>query len=286
MDCIHIRNWDRLYEVNSSNSAWKPGDRKRSGSLQYVRTPTYGTAWPRTYRHLLKTAERLEQSAAVAMGIFAMLKQVAANHPADMRGYIIDGHCNPYDLDELPDALGFSEKDTIDGLITLMESGWIEISKLPENMAELATEDIEPDFSRISVISGKSGNSKISRISGNSPPNQSNTNQSTSKTYHKNDTTQTASFDDWIYKITNSTNKVGTFMEMIVSLYGEDRKPAGGRLGSLRSRIKDDRRLAQLLWENSTRKPAGDICNFIEAASKVGTKRKPSAKAVNYEEGF
>jgi hypothetical protein len=63
-------------------------------------------------------------------------------------------------------------------------------------------------------------------------------------------------------------NIVAVLVKMHNTLYPNHDPPAFGRMGNLAKRVGGVMRVAQLLWETSTRPPAGRVCDFIEAIAK------------------
>ena len=83
---IEIVDWDRLYEVNDHNQAWKPGDKYRVGSLTYIRLKCNGRLLGVGYRKLLKIAGK--KKAMEVFGIFAKLLEIAGDAPGGKRGIV------------------------------------------------------------------------------------------------------------------------------------------------------------------------------------------------------
>lgn len=63
-------------------------------------------------------------------------------------------------------------------------------------------------------------------------------------------------------------NIVAILVRMHNTLYPDHDSPDYGRVGVLAKRVGGVMRLAQLLWETSTRPPAGNVCDYIEATAK------------------
>ena len=71
---------------------------------------------------------------------------------------------------------------------------------------------------------------------------------------------------------------------MVAALYPDRELPAFGRIGVAAKRLGYPR-LAQLLWEASTRPPVGDILAWVEALAK-NKGREPPPKVVERDGVF
>jgi len=123
-DCYQIADWDD-YEVNDKGRAWRPGDTKRAGPLEYVRVTVYGRGWPQGYRDFLAVAKVY---APAALGVWTKLLELAGDQPAEFRdGIIRDRHGEPADADTIADLVGFRRADVLRALRILAQPrvGWV-----------------------------------------------------------------------------------------------------------------------------------------------------------------
>lgn len=81
-------------------------------------------------------------------------------------------------------------------------------------------------------------------------------------------------FPDWLAYIEKSNNKIAAVRRMVATLYPNKEPPTFGRIGVAAKRLGYPR-LAQLLWEASTRPPVGDILGWVEALAKNKGKEPP-----------
>ena len=124
---IRIADWDARYEVNESNREWKPGDRKRKGPLEYVRSACRGRDQGVGYRYLLAVAGDL---APAVFGVFHKLLEIAASEPAERRdGTVYNHHGQPANADELAFITGFPVEIVARSIEVLCDSriGWLEV---------------------------------------------------------------------------------------------------------------------------------------------------------------
>ncbi len=133
---IRIADWDARYEVNESNREWKPGDRKRKGPLEYVRSACRGRDQGVGYRYLLAVAGEL---APAVFGVFHKLLEIAASEPAERRdGTVYNHHGQPANADELAFITGFPVEIVARSIEVLCDSriGWLEV--VPQDSATSA----------------------------------------------------------------------------------------------------------------------------------------------------
>ena len=132
-----IVGWDDLYEVSEKSTAWKPGQRKRSAPLSFVRMKVCGRAHGQGYRIFLKLCAEKKVSAAASFGVFCKLLELAADQDAEFRGAILDRNQQPMDIEEIADLIEFGLFEVVGAFEVLLNSrlGWV--SKL-ENQLENA----------------------------------------------------------------------------------------------------------------------------------------------------
>ena len=126
----HIVNWDEHYEVNDHNSAWRKEQKKRSGSLDYIRLPAHGRKWPQGFRDFLEVSGK---NAAPSFGVFVMLLELAGEHPPEYRGWILGRDRTPLDAKGIAKATGFASHYVTKALETLTSPmvRWVELVECP-----------------------------------------------------------------------------------------------------------------------------------------------------------
>jgi len=111
MKALRIRDWRRLYEVNSKGRPWRAGEEQRRKPLEYVRLRVSGPSWSTSYRRMRKLAG-VERADAV-FGLFVKLLEVAAAQDADRRGWILDGRGRLADTACIAEMTGFLEANIV-----------------------------------------------------------------------------------------------------------------------------------------------------------------------------
>jgi hypothetical protein len=74
-----------------------------------------------------------------------------------------------------------------------------------------------------------------------------------------------ASFDAWQVRLRDSPNRPATLRAMFEVLYPGRDPPSYGHLGRVARDVGGAGRLAELLWQHSTRPPTGDVLAYIQA---------------------
>jgi len=77
------------------------------------------------------------------------------------------------------------------------------------------------------------------------------------------------SFQEWRNLIKENKNKTAIVMRMYHQLYADGEEVEYGRVGACAKRVGGWGRLAQLLWETSTRPPIGDVFSYLQAIHKA-----------------
>lgn len=70
-------------------------------------------------------------------------------------------------------------------------------------------------------------------------------------------------FPDWQERLKSSKNKAAVLAEMHAALYPSNELPDYGYLGKVARQLGGAGRLADLLWQHSTRPPTGDVLAFL-----------------------
>lgn len=105
MLALRIVDWDELYEVNWKNREYQPGDKKRSGPLHYLRWQVHGTnAGPSWRRMALAAGPEIQP---IVFGTYGKLVEIAADRPAEYRGWILDSRQRPIGVAEIAGRLGW-----------------------------------------------------------------------------------------------------------------------------------------------------------------------------------
>lgn len=120
-----IREWEERYEVNSGNSVWKPGQKKRDGDFDYYRAPCS--------RHISKAQRRLNAlagaKAPAVMGVWDKLMGLAATNKPELRGKIVETDGTPMSAHDIAETLMWDVK-TIEFALNILSSKelqWIEV---------------------------------------------------------------------------------------------------------------------------------------------------------------
>jgi len=82
-----------------------------------------------------------------------------------------------------------------------------------------------------------------------------------------------STFPEWQDAIRESTNRQATLRWMIEVLYPGLSPPAYGYIGKVARKVGGAGRLADLLWQHSTRPPTGDLLAYIQGVAKHGRDR-------------
>lgn len=78
-------------------------------------------------------------------------------------------------------------------------------------------------------------------------------------------------FQEWHNEIQTSKNRHAALVTMFTALYPTHDPPDFGRIGTTAKRVGGAGRLAELLWQHSTKPPTGNVLDYIEGAvSKNG----------------
>lgn len=127
-----IAKWEELYEVNSHNGVWAPGQPKRVGPLPFVRYRVNGRDWSEGYRDFLAVAGK---NSASIFGVFCKLLEIAADGNIEARGLLVDRRGNSLDAEGISRISGFSVSDIRKALVVLTDSrvGWLVSDTSPES---------------------------------------------------------------------------------------------------------------------------------------------------------
>ncbi len=90
------------------------------------------------------------------------------------------------------------------------------------------------------------------------------------------------SFNGWLGIIRTSKNKAALLRRMFVTLYPESTAPEYSYIGRVARKVGGAARLAQMMWEQSTRPPVGDVLAYlsrVSAASRADKKEEPNGFA-------
>lgn len=87
-----------------------------------------------------------------------------------------------------------------------------------------------------------------------------------------------STFPEWQKRLNTEKNQVGVIMEMCNVLYPDNEKPTGGQIGR-GIKTHDAGYLLHLLWQQSSRPPAGNPWKFVMAIAKRGKERNPTEPA-------
>lgn len=90
------------------------------------------------------------------------------------------------------------------------------------------------------------------------------------------------SFKGWLDVIRTSKNKAALLRRMFVTLYPESTAPEYSYIGRVARKVGGAARLAQMMWEQSTRPPVGDVLAYlsrVSAASRADKKEEPNGFA-------
>jgi hypothetical protein len=129
--CWAIREWACRYEVSEKGHAWKPGDNKRAGPLDYYRSKVFGDVDGHGFRELRRVAGKGRYM--MVFGIFHKLLELAACRPKDMRGFLIMDSGEPATLESLSLDLIIPLRQLEFALNCLQHKDlrWIECGTLP-----------------------------------------------------------------------------------------------------------------------------------------------------------
>lgn len=83
-------------------------------------------------------------------------------------------------------------------------------------------------------------------------------------------------FAAWLERVRQSDNPVAALRRMIVVLYPGREVDDYGRIGQTMRRVGGPERLAQLLWETSTRPPVGSVLDFVERIAAAARSNAPT----------
>lgn len=88
-----------------------------------------------------------------------------------------------------------------------------------------------------------------------------------------------ASFQDWHRRIETSGNRPAALREMFEALYPGRSPPGFGYLGKVARAVGGAGRLAELLWEHSTKPPTGDVLAYVQAVAKRAKRKDDKSSA-------
>jgi hypothetical protein len=141
MKAYRIIDWDKYYEVTKDG---KPATDKskniRKASLSYVRLPVQGHNPSMSYREMLQKAG---DKGMMVFGVFCKLLELAANHPRERRGWLLDTKGLPL----VPQRIAFAlccDRSDIDfalQVLTDKDIGWVSEMQFPSEQTESTTED-------------------------------------------------------------------------------------------------------------------------------------------------
>jgi len=90
---------------------------------------------------------------------------------------------------------------------------------------------------------------------------------------------QPANLNDWLEILRKDGNKTAVLMGMFETLYpSATEKPEFGYIGRVAKNVGGAGRLAQLLWECSSKNVTGDVMRYIQAYSKNNSHKEPKKK--------
>ena len=128
---LYITDWDVHYEVNKDGRPWAPGQKKRSGPLEFIRWFVFGPAGDNmAYIEVadLVAVKYGEDAWMVAWGLFGKLLEVAGRQESRLRGYLLGRRGSPISARMLQTVTRFS-KDQIDKgleILTDPEIAWLQ----------------------------------------------------------------------------------------------------------------------------------------------------------------
>jgi len=85
-----------------------------------------------------------------------------------------------------------------------------------------------------------------------------------------------STFEDWQETIRASKNRPSTLVWMFKTLYTGSDPPDYGRIGKAAKRVGGAGRLAELMWQHSTRPPTGNVIDYLEKCAKAPSRGPPS----------
>lgn len=86
-------------------------------------------------------------------------------------------------------------------------------------------------------------------------------------------------FQGWSLLIQESSNRPATLVFMHKTLFPGSDPPAFGYIGKVARKVGGAGRLAELLWQASTRPPTGDVLAYVQAVAKGKAGRDPPGGA-------
>jgi len=84
-------------------------------------------------------------------------------------------------------------------------------------------------------------------------------------------------FAEWYKAVEDSENRAAVLRQMCEVLYPNRASPAYGYLGKVAKQVGGAGRLADLLWQHSTRPPTGDLLAYIQGVAKGQGPKQPPA---------
>ncbi len=85
-----------------------------------------------------------------------------------------------------------------------------------------------------------------------------------------------STFAEWYKAVEDSDNRAAVLRQMCEVLYPNRDPPDYGYLGKVAKRVGGAGRLADLLWQHSTRPPTGDLLAYIQRVAKGKGPKQPS----------
>jgi len=81
-------------------------------------------------------------------------------------------------------------------------------------------------------------------------------------------TAPVVTFQQWQKQIKETTNRPEELRKMCIALYPGLDPPSHGRIGTVAIKVGGAGRLAELLWQHSTRPPTGKLMSYIQGVAK------------------
>ena len=134
MKALRIVQWDERYEVSVKGRPWRPGEPKRTGPLGFVRSKANGSR--KTQKWLLFLEVAGKTWAAPAFGVFEKLLEIAAEHPPELRGWVLsqrNGATAPASAEDIGWMTGFSTRHIAKAveILTSPKVRWVEWAEFP-----------------------------------------------------------------------------------------------------------------------------------------------------------
>lgn len=91
-------------------------------------------------------------------------------------------------------------------------------------------------------------------------------------------------FADWHQRVEQATNKPAAVREMFETLYPGRDPPDYGYIAKTAKRVGGYGRLAELLWQHSTKPPTGDVLAYVQTVSKHRDGKRTTVDSGKYED--